>query len=139
MSYSLLGNKIQTKHLPVKSKTRQKATKQPDMNKFIVGTVKGKKQTSLFEPNSPKNESFTAGKPKVMQKKSTAKSNLNVYVETPSLNEFSISKNDSMHVIRPNKTPTSTVRSHCMLMNQNKPSSTSITQTRPQSIGNNGR
>ena len=85
----------------------------------------------MFEPTSPKNESLTVGKPKVMQKKNTAKSNLNVYVENPSMSEFSISKNDSMHVIRPNKTPTSTNKSHCMLMNQNKPSSTSITQTRP--------
>jgi hypothetical protein len=117
MSYSLLGTKIQSKHLPVKPKTKSKNPKQADMNKYIAGTVRGKKQTSLFEPNSPKNESFTAGKPKAMQKKNPAKSNLNVYVENPSMNEFSLSKNDSMQVIRPTKTPTNPGKPHCMLMN----------------------
>jgi hypothetical protein len=59
------------------------------MNKYIVGTVKGKKPIALFEATSPKNEVQTTGKPRALQKKvAVAKSNLNVFVENPSLNEF---------------------------------------------------
>ena len=64
------------------------------MNKYIVGTVKGKKTTALFEPNSPKGETLTTAKNK-FSRKTAAKSNLNVFVDNPSLNDFPLAKHES--------------------------------------------